>query len=407
MVQNILARYGYGYQSPAFGDGEDVTTQNMLMGMRPQGPIANALSLDPNIRRDAVLPFESGTWRPAVPGFLADVINAADRVGSAPLLGAYNPAQRDEMIEGAGAVVGPQVAAGFMRNALMRRAGQELDSGGGRPSPPPLPSVDQPGIRAYHGSPHDFDRFSLDKIGTGEGAQAFGYGLYFAESEGVAKNYRDALANIKVAGQEPDLKRPDHWMAMALDAAQGDRAQAVADLRRDMTNQFPDNRPAIEAAIRGIEDENIPQLPTVSDRGRVYEVRINAEPDDFLDWDKPLSQQSEKVRQAVADRFKNASPKFTANFDQSPIKEIYRLMSERGIMNRNEQAINASAQLQKRGVAGIKYLDQGSRAAGDGSRNYVVFDDSLIQILRKYGLLPPVAAGAVAASSNDQAQAKP
>lgn len=47
------------------------------------------------------------------------------------------------------------------------------------------------GITAYHGSPHDFDKFSLDKIGTGEGAQAYGHGLYFADSEGVARSYRD------------------------------------------------------------------------------------------------------------------------------------------------------------------------------------------------------------------------
>ena len=43
------------------------------------------------------------------------------------------------------------------------------------------------GIKAYHGSPHDFDRFDLSKIGTGEGAQAYGHGLYFAENEGVAE----------------------------------------------------------------------------------------------------------------------------------------------------------------------------------------------------------------------------
>ena len=49
------------------------------------------------------------------------------------------------------------------------------------------------GIRAYHGSPHDFDQFSLDKIGTGEGAQAYGHGLYKAEEPDVARGYRDTL----------------------------------------------------------------------------------------------------------------------------------------------------------------------------------------------------------------------
>jgi hypothetical protein len=42
---------------------------------------------------------------------------------------------------------------------------------------------------AYHGSPHIFDRFSLDHIGSGEGAQAYGWGLYFAGSKAVAKSW--------------------------------------------------------------------------------------------------------------------------------------------------------------------------------------------------------------------------
>ena len=42
------------------------------------------------------------------------------------------------------------------------------------------------GIRAYHSSPHDFDKFDLSKIGTGEGAQVYGHGLYFAENPAVS-----------------------------------------------------------------------------------------------------------------------------------------------------------------------------------------------------------------------------
>ncbi|ALN21713.1 MULTISPECIES: ADP-ribosyltransferase-containing protein [Ectopseudomonas] len=45
---------------------------------------------------------------------------------------------------------------------------------------------------AYHGTRHDVDQFSLDHVGTGEGAQAFGYGLYFAQSKMVAKQYQTA-----------------------------------------------------------------------------------------------------------------------------------------------------------------------------------------------------------------------
>ena len=40
--------------------------------------------------------------------------------------------------------------------------------------------------------------------------------------------------------------------------------------------------------------------------------------------------------------------------------------------------------LNQSGIPGIRYLDQGSRGAGDGSRNYVLFDDKPIEILRRY-----------------------
>ena len=46
---------------------------------------------------------------------------------------------------------------------------------------------------AWHGSPHDFDEFDLGAIGSGEGNQAHGWGLYFAKNKKIAENYRDIL----------------------------------------------------------------------------------------------------------------------------------------------------------------------------------------------------------------------
>ena len=46
----------------------------------------------------------------------------------------------------------------------------------------PTPS----GIHVYHSSPHDFDKFDLAKIGTGEGAQMYGHGIYAAENPAVS-----------------------------------------------------------------------------------------------------------------------------------------------------------------------------------------------------------------------------
>ena len=49
------------------------------------------------------------------------------------------------------------------------------------------------GMTVYHGSPHIFERFDLGKIGTGEGAQAYGRGMYMAQNKGVASNYSTML----------------------------------------------------------------------------------------------------------------------------------------------------------------------------------------------------------------------
>lgn len=69
------------------------------------------------------------------------------------------------------------------------------------------------GIRAYHGSPHRFDRFDLSKIGTGEGAQEYGHGLYFADTEKVAKSYAEDAPKGNM--YEVNINAPEenfmHW----------------------------------------------------------------------------------------------------------------------------------------------------------------------------------------------------
>ena len=57
-------------------------------------------------------------------------------------------------------------------------------------------------MAAWHGSPYEFDKFTTEKIGTGEGAQAFGWGLYFTDLKDIAKLYAKKLAKIKFENKE-------------------------------------------------------------------------------------------------------------------------------------------------------------------------------------------------------------
>ena len=297
-----------------------------------------------------------------------------------------------------------------------------------------IPGPNTKGIRAYHGSPHSFDKFSMDKIGTGEGAQAYGHGLYFAENEGVARDYRNRLAppsNPTVGGQPitPALIR-DVALDIGIEypgqsvgvmASRLKTSDDVANYAEKLNSINMDELRAtfpkvaqdveVEKAIfgelqkRGLNVER-------PNKGYMYEVSINADPGQFLDWDKPLSEQPESVRKAVRNvAAKAPDPKkgpakrnreAILTDDQNVTGDV--LWNNLGGYSSPNEAMKA---WREAGVPGIKYLDQGSRAKGDGSRNYVVFDDSLIDIKRKYALIAALLGGGglAAATNTGEAQA--
>ena len=246
-----------------------------------------------------------------------------------------------------------------------------------------------PGITAYHGSPHDFDKFDLSKIGTGEGAQAYGHGLYFAENEGVAKIYRDQLSRND---------GPAQTASWALQEAGNNAAAAIEKVRGSMA--WKEANGGITEADRSKHLEAIRRIESgrVSP-GHMYQVKINANPEDFLDWDKPLSQQSEKVRNAVVpmlhENERMASPDYVLGKDAI-------LSMQANEWPRFKDRSEVSPQLREAGIPGIRYLDGNSRGVGEGSSNYVVFDDNLIEILKKYGIIPGLYGASQASQMGDK-----
>jgi len=136
--------------------------------------------------------------------------------------------------------------------------------------------------------------------------------------------------------------------------------------------------------------------------GHMYQVDINADPDHFLDWDKPLSEQ----HPVVQDLARNADLSHLSPGNRSrrmfeawrgeytppdglvvpePTgNDLHSLLTDYGNNRQNNEALTKT--FVDAGIPGIKYLDQGSRGKGDGSRNYVVFNDALVKVLKKYGL---------------------
>ena len=249
----------------------------------------------------------------------------------------------------------------------------------------------------WHGSPHVFDKFDLSKIGTGEGAQAYGHGLYLAESPQVAKEYRtnltrSAQGKMLIDGTEAK-PGPDSWAAAALFSAKGDAKAVIDAIPRIAVDPTMEAWQQRIAAVGKLAGKDIKYQPP----GAVYKVDL---PDEhiakMLDWDKPLSQQPQAVQDAL--RKTNWAPD-EAVWPHYTGQQLYEGEMQAGgpykdsgwASSDSRKAV--SDKFRSAGIPGIKYLDAGSRAGPVNpipggyyankrqTRNFVVFDDKILKIL--------------------------
>jgi len=263
------------------------------------------------------------------------------------------------------------------------------------------------GFTAYHGSPHSFDAFDLGKIGTVEGAQAYGHGLYFAENEGVARGYRDDLSKGSVvmpSGEAvvPQWDDPAYNAVRLLNESGGDFAKARAKAMSGAAQHTPDDWTRDIVGV--LDDYERRGIRPAENPGHMYEVNINAPPEHFLDWDAPLSEQSQHVQDALekTGQMNDARRYFQANARMFPNPTGEDLHDYLKLANASDRA--PVDMFHAAGIPGIRYLDAGSRGVGEGTRNTVIFDPATIEILRKYGIAGLMAGGAGAAATQQPSQ---
>ena len=289
---------------------------------------------------------------------------------------------------------------------LVAAAGRAVDDGFVSKVEPP--TDDTPGIIAFHGSAADFDGFKLEKIGTGEGAQAYGYGLYFADQEDIAKYYRDFLSKSIDVDGKPFIRGNKHFddalggdqdLADNLGATQGDLEQAIKEAK-ETRQEMLDFGNEEAADIYADEVYKLEQLrgrvTDNSSKGRVYKVGLVPKPEDLLDYDKPLSEQPEKYKSALNEIAEIQGISVVDQFGQSA-----SFGSFQDALSQKIGPKNAMREFFEAGIPGIKYLDNTSRDGAGTSNNYVIFDDSMIKILEKYGIVGPVAISAMALSEDE------
>jgi hypothetical protein len=257
-------------------------------------------------------------------------------------------------------------------------------------------SVDdgQNGITAYHGSPHDFDQFSLGSVGAGTGDQAYGHGLYFAQAEPTAMAYRDMLA-----GRNAEVI--DHVIKHAPEM-QDIRPDVMSDIRRwSNAVQFDPITAAKHAQnanrdLRAFDSARVANVIAShrnAAKGHMYEVHINAHPDHFLDWEKPLSEQSGHIQTALQKIYGDQLPSKMTGGDLHD-KMNYDLGGANWPLHANyeerkkfvaEANKRVAAKLHEHGIKGIKYPDITQKSHDEEpTHNYVVFNDKDVHVKRKY-----------------------
>lgn len=237
---------------------------------------------------------------------------------------------------------------------------------------------------AYHGTPHIFDKFTLDRIGTGEGAQAFGWGLYFAQRESIARFYRDKLVGRKKEDKRWTLDGKEFDPSTVLDRIGKGSVWDDAYLLNVALSFFQDanfnNAEAKKLAQAEYEshrdDFTEGEWATIFDftgrvgvtpeaKGVIKKVDI-PEDDVLLDYDAPFSEQPEKVRAAIEGLFTEEAAE-TGGLVLLPNGrplgaahgwDIYKSIGVK-YGGGNE---GASRKLLEAGIPGLRYLDRESRS---------------------------------------------
>jgi hypothetical protein len=297
------------------------------------------------------------------------------------------------------------------------------------------------GLTVFHGSPAKFQKFDPTKIGSGEGAQAYGYGHYVAEAPDVARDYQRRLAkeaqsndlNTKMqmvdVGGKPLTSFNVDMDASLLDAAKAGKKEFVnlaeskkarwESLSQDQSYPFQDYAKQKVGAYNSLLDAAKKSDVDYTGTGTFYKIDL---PDEqiakMLDWDKPLSQQPEILKQLTPEsmglklrepvnsgymayiapngkpiglQMKGTTPE---KFRESWLKRLQEIGDLEGGAGRaigylggtsSDLAPSVSEAMRQAGVPGIRYLDQGSRGTGQGTSNFVVFpgNEDLLRILER------------------------
>lgn len=280
---------------------------------------------------------------------------------------------------------------------------------------------------AWHGSPHDFDTFDLGAIGTGEGNQVHGWGLYFAKDKKVSDLYRRELSlihdvdkgtlfKVDVPNTKEMIDEQQSLNILSKETKQNLNAaiNALPEQEKEVfINEYTNSPLFNHYAKKGIDelgskfnqldteynllkdkylDKYIEgELNTITQRtinrlAEKYNIDLKAlkeNPDSIKD----VKNQLDTMWFNAFTEYGMASKKYREIYWGKYKEDFSTLLNDSGINGRDFYlalskalggAKKASEHLNEYGVKGITYVGE-----QDG-RCYVVFDDKAIKVIEKY-----------------------
>ncbi|MDX9742181.1 MAG: hypothetical protein RBT81_13540, partial [Gammaproteobacteria bacterium] len=250
------------------------------------------------------------------------------------------------------------------------------------------------GFAATHDSPIRHEgRFDWRAhLGKGEGNAAFGAGTYLSTAEGVHKSYKSQFTAMMIG----DSRFKGLVGMHALDVLNRIRAEmpsagmarvfsaAEAELDELATNGPAAIRPVYRLALKDIRADREAYERALDAKSPTYEVSVDIAPEQLLDWDAPLNEQSELVQKALRTVERDLGTQVDGATGADLYKHLAEVLAQRAddaadsfkeMAEVNGQAL-ASDYLQSLGILGHKYASSGGK--NDKHPNYVIYDDSKI-----------------------------
>ncbi len=246
--------------------------------------------------------------------------------------------------------------------------------------------------RVYHGSGADFDAFDHSHMGEGEGAQAYGWGTYVTEVEGIGRTY--AIQNSKYAREYPVYNGDSHGLSEGrineiLEVFLDGVSDETYILRAwDDAMQWYSNKKNDDYAQSLVRDASLLNPSDISIAGsktrNLYTVEIpDDNGDNYLDWNGHPAESLlkdvgsflesngfERVQDSPV-RYEKGESTVVLNPNATGA-DLYAELRE--ALGSDKKASQALAEL---GCIGIKYPADNMRGGReDGTKNYVIFNEN-------------------------------